>query len=608
MASQVQPLPQPNDLEHPTGEETRQQALFRIFDKDADGFVSIKDMLGTLASVYRMPSTRQDYLRAVEILGTGDVDHFQLLLDDGKLVDETTQKLCLELDTEQQNPTLTNDDKRQRITRGQIFLRILALNIFLPVTFWARHRFYAVAGVRFFTVDKVMSYDGLMKLMLILHILVWLSIVATVARQPIEGGPAVGLGAASLVAFGLLSAICEMKMCDGRGRTRAEELRVEARSQQFHTINVIDARGVRQTLTGTSFLLSMADNKSKMRSVLSGHPEQYGDESAASKGRFEQRRFTVGVDETATQIQRRRSSWLDEAVVRNLTMEEEKSNYMELLSGLIEVAFAGAVAAVPALLAALDGRPAFGQSDAITVACGICGHFVPVFFVVFVLISLTCRGAMLVISGATSNAKRVNLVFTTGFDVVEAGGRKRSVRISLKNAESIIACTSFHDFYFHLTSSLVVGYSDPLIHCALLFFAVSLLVSVLGLFSVANMSANSPITVSCILLTLIIGSYLLRIIAAAINCTEESNERKLEILRLINSELELESIRCKNNARQLEAAKLLKVFILRTEVMDLHISVFGVKMNMAVAQRLAAAAFGGMATVTFKVLRILNSD
>ncbi|GMI29672.1 hypothetical protein TeGR_g7172 [Tetraparma gracilis] len=462
MASQVQPLPQPNDLEHPTGEETRQQALFRIFDKDADGFVSIKDMLGTLASVYRMPSTRQDYLRAVEILGTGDVDHFQLLLDDGKLVDETTQQLCLELDTEQQNPTLTNDDKRQRITRGQIFLRILALNIFLPVTFWARHRFYAVAGVRFFTVDKVMSYDGLMKLMLILHILVWLSIVATVARQPIEG--------------------------------------------------------------------------------------------------------------------------------------------------LIEVAFAGAVAAVPALLAALDGRPAFGQSDAITVACGICGHFVPVFFVVFVLISLTCRGAMLVISGATRNAKRVNLVFTTGYDVVEAGGRKRSVRISLKNAESIIACTSFHDFYVHLTSSLVVGYSDPLIHCALLFFAVSLLVSVLGLFSVANMSANSPITVSCILLTLIIGSYLLRIIAAAINCTEESNERKLKILRLINSELELESIRCKDNARQLEAAKLLKVFILRTEVMDLHISVFGVKMNMAVAQRLAAAAFGGMATVTFKVLRILNSD
>ncbi|GMI29148.1 hypothetical protein TeGR_g1676 [Tetraparma gracilis] len=491
------------DLENASG-ETRSQQLFRIFDKDADKRVSSDDLLRTLASVFRMPSSRQDYQQAAEILGNGSPDKFQALLDHGKLLDTTTLQLCLELDSEQQDPNLSNDEKREQITQWQIFVRIFALNLFLPLTFWAKERFYAVGGVRFFAEIKVKTYSGLMAVMLVIHLLVWASVAANAVANPdpVEGGPTVGLGLMGVAAFSFLSAIVEMSSYAGKHRSIDQELLFMGRCLAFETIEVTDDRGVRETFTMKSLWKVVTPNFARETALayINGSPTVYGDETEESKGRFAQRRLSVGVTETATQ------------------------------------------------------------------------------------------------------SKNTNAIVLAGSHS-EDGGRTRKVRISLKIPASIMAWMSMQDFQRAIARDYIERFIDSFIRGMVIFFAAVLLYSMCALFSVIEGGAEDPTAATCILLTLILGGCILRIVSAAIKCSNESSARTLKTYKFIHSELELESMRTRENASMLEAVRLMEIMIGRCEAIDFQASLFGVKMNMAVAQKFAAAAFGGMVTVAFKLIQ-----
>lgn len=593
------------DLENASG-ETRSQQLFRIFDKDADKRVSSDDLLRTLASVFRMPSSRQDCLQAAEILGNGSPDKFQALLDHGKLLDATTLQMCLELDSEQQDPKLSNAEKRERITQWQIFVRIFALNLFLPLTFWAKERFYAVGGVRFFAETKVKTYSGLMAVMLVIHLLVWASVAANAVANPdpVDGGPNVGLGLMGVAAFSFLSAIVEMSSCAGKHRPVYDELLFMGRCLAFETIEVTDDRGVRETFTMKSLwkLVTPDFARDTALAYINGSPTVYGDETEESKGRFAQRRLSVGVTETATQSQRRRSSWLDEVAVRELRLNDSKKTYAKVFTGLLEFFLAASVAAVPAALNAWGGRPAFGKSDATTVAIGVFGQVVPVFLVAFMLFSLGGRVPALTFNKLERSGKNTNAMFLAGCPSVD-GERVRKVRISLKIPASIRAWMSIQDFQRAIARDFIERFIDSCLRGMMIYFAAALLYSMCALFSVIEGGAEDPTAATCILLTLTLGGCLLRIVSAAIKCSNESSARTLKTYKFIHSELELESMRTRENASMLEAVRLMEIMIGRCEAIDFQASLFGVKMNMAVAQKFAAAAFGGMVTVAFKLIQ-----
>ena len=96
----------------------------------------------------------------------------------------------------------------------------------------------------------------------------------------------------------------------------------------------------------------------------------------------------------------------------------------------------------------------------------------------------------------------------------------------------------------------------------------------------------------------------MQVVVCAIKLTKTAHEDRLQILHRIRSDLRVEKVQAgdANDERNLKTClELMGGIVERHEAFDLLFHVFGINMNKAVAQRLAAAVLGSLATVGLKI-------
>ena len=268
---------------------------------------------------------------------------------------------------------------------------------------------------------------------------------------------------------------------------------------------------------------------------------------------------------------------------------------------LAAFAFAILAASLPSLVNVLvHQKPAFGCDDLSTVLVGVFGQVIP---------SLLVLSFFFMMGGNLTIAVVLTPIGQIAQDINDIIGSKADTdeHISMERRGNILAMSYILDVAKAVTA-VQLNALTAVITAFFMFFATAVVYALLASFSIIPGGIGTPEAAVATLCALVLGYDILKIVAGCVSLSELQHTERSKLVRTVRAKTvreveELLLLGDDETAGSIAACiPALDALHEQVEVYDLQVRIFGVKLNMGTAQKLAAAMLGSIAAILFRVV------